>query len=419
MVAQATKSGYVYVFDRVTGEPIWDIEEVPVPQSDVPGEQTSPTQPIPTVPPPFTRHRVTIDNINPFYSDEKKEAWKKRLAEAKTDFFSPHSDKYETIVIPGAVGGANFGNTASNPDKGLLYVISHEYPSVYKLEKVEPPVLSKEEVKAATGLYSQFCKGCHGANLEGAAAPALKGAGNKVSWEEFQSIISAGKGQMPGFPHIDEKGMDALYKYLGGVIRRRRSFNSDGEEQSVDGPVVASGGAPVRPGSDRNLYGRGGMRAYPEGVPHPEDQYRSGYGLEYMDLMSPPWTSIFAYDLNAGTIKWRKPIGENFQIESGRDTAGIPGGPARKGMLVTSSGIVFSTIKGGQIYAFDEDNGELLWKYQLSKETMGLPAMYEVDSRDYIVVSATASFTEHSKDWSKELNALPSGYVVFALPSQE
>lgn len=420
VVAQATKQGYVFVFDRVTGEPIWDIQETPVPPSDVPGEWTSPTQPIPTVPPPFTRHVVTADDINPYYSDEKKEEWRKRLAEAKTEFFSPPSDKHETIVIPGAVGGANFGNSASNPEKGLLYVIAYDYPSVYKLTKVEPtPPISEKELLLAKNIYQQSCRTCHGKELEGGFAPALKNAGTRVPWEDFKSLVSQGKGQMPAFVHINDEGLEALYKFLGGSIGRRRP-SEDKTERPISGPVVATGGAPLKPGVDKNLYSRGRMKDYPAGVARPENQYRTGYGLEYMDLMSPPWTSIVAYDLNTGTIRWRKPLGENYQVkEAEREIAGIPGGSARKGMIVTSTGVVFCTSKGGLFYAFDADTGEVLWKHQLSKESMALPMMYELNGKTYIVVSATAPFTEHSLDWSKEPGARPSGYVVFSLPEKK
>jgi quinoprotein glucose dehydrogenase len=318
------------------------------------------------------------------------------------------------------VGGANFGNAASNPEKGQLYVIAYDYPSVYKLTKVDPeaPNLTEQEVKMAKGIYTKNCQTCHGADQQGGLGVPLKNIGSRLSWDEFQNIVVGGKGPMPAFGHIGQGEIEALYKYLGGTMRRRGS-ESDQQKPPVEGPVVASGGAPLKKSIDKGVFGRGGMKDYPEGVTPPEQRYRTGYGLEYMDLMSPPWTSITAYDLNTGTIKWRKPLGENYQITEGRETAGIPGGSARKGMIVTSTGVVFCTSKGGLFYAFDEDTGDVLWKYQMSMESMALPAMYTVHGKEYVVVSATAPFTEHSKDWSKEPGALPAGYLVFSLPDKK
>src|SRR6202012_4408087 len=127
-----------YVFNRLNGKPLWPIEERPVPVSDVPQERSSPTQPFPMVIPPFTRQIATTNDLNPFFSSEKRETWVNRIAAAHTGLFQPLSDKYETISMPGAVGGANRGGTAADPNRGIVYVLSAEYPSVYKLKRENP-----------------------------------------------------------------------------------------------------------------------------------------------------------------------------------------------------------------------------------------------------------------------------------------
>ena len=154
-VAIATKNGFMFVFDRVTGVPVFPIKETPFPASDMPGEKAWPTQPIPSLP-TFVRHEVTKETLNPYYSEAEKEKWYKRIDSAKSGLYIPPSDKYETIMMPGALGGANFGNTASNPDKGIVYIISHEWGSVYKLQRIKTmqELMSDDDVQKATTVYS-------------------------------------------------------------------------------------------------------------------------------------------------------------------------------------------------------------------------------------------------------------------------
>jgi quinoprotein glucose dehydrogenase len=226
---------------------------------------------------------------------------------------------------------------------------------------------------------------------------------------------------MPGFQHIDDRSLAGLYAWLAGKPanpnRRPPAFLN--EQKMPEGPVVASGGAPLPEGESQRTPGarNTGMRDYPAGIPVPTNRYTSDYGLQHSDLMSPVWSSILAYDMNKGTVLWRKPLGQDARIEKqGGTNTGIPIGSQRKGMIVTATGIVFATAKGGKLYAFDANNGELLWTAELSHETQGLPAMYAAKGKQYIVVSATAPFTEESIDKSKAPGALPRGYVAYALP---
>ena len=132
-VAQASKQGFMFVFDRVTGEPVFPIEERPVPKSEMPGEEAWPTQPFPTAPPPFARQIMTENDITPYFlSPEDRATWTERLKKARKGLFNPPSTD-ETVAVPGAVGGANWGNTAANPAAGLVYVMSQDFPSFYKL----------------------------------------------------------------------------------------------------------------------------------------------------------------------------------------------------------------------------------------------------------------------------------------------
>jgi quinoprotein glucose dehydrogenase len=414
-VAVATKHGFMFVFDRVTGEPVFPIEEKPFPASEMPGEESWPTQPMSSLP-SFTRHEVTKETLNPYFSDSIKQHWHKRLDSARSGLYVPPSDKYETVMMPGALGGANYGNTAADPKKGMMYVMTHEYASVYRLKKVGPPKidLSENEVKQVKTFYTSTCQTCHGENMSGGVGPSLANIGQHIFYDEFKNIITNGRGQMPAFAHVDEETLRALYRYVGGNPRSfnfRRNF----ETKTPDGPVVASGGAKIKPDEKRNAP----MSEYPEGVAYPPDRYTTDYGLEWPGILSPPWSSILAYDLNSGTIKWQKPIGEDSLYVQGDKTKGAPSGVLRKGMIITSTGVVFATAKGGKLYAFDADNGEILWETTLSHESNAQPSMYTLNGKQYLVINATSNFSQDSYNHSRKPHALPRGYIVYALPDDK
>ena len=161
------------------------------------------------------------------------------------------------------------------------------------------------------------------------------------------------------------------------------------------------------------------MMEYPEGVEHPTDRYITDYGLDWPGILSPPWSSILAYDLNNGTIKWRQPIGEDSLYVQGDKTKGTPSGTLRKGMIVTSTGVIFATAKGGKLYAFDADNGNILWETTLSYESNAQPSMYTLDGKQYLVINATSNFSPDGYNHSKKAGAMQRGYVVYALPDPE
>jgi quinoprotein glucose dehydrogenase len=231
-------------------------------------------------------------------------------------------------------------------------------------------------------------------------------------YDEFKNIVQNGRGRMPGIVHVDEQTLSSLFRYMGGVPR---SFNFSGrraEIKKVTGPIADSGGAHIKPDPGKGTA----MSEYPEGVIHPENRYTTDYGTEWMGLGSPPWASILAYDLNSGTIKWRMPIGEDSAYAKGDKSKGAPAGALRKGMVVTSTGVVFATAKGGKLYAFDADNGKILWETTLSNEVLGQPVMYSYKGKQFLVVNASGNFTADSYNHSVKPGAVKKGYIIYALP---
>jgi len=427
-VAIATKSGFMFVFDRVTGEPVFPIEEKPFPPSEMPGEQAWPTQPIPTLP-SFVRHEVTKETLNPLYpnpyiNNTEKEAWYKRIDAAKSGLYIPLSDKYEVIAMPGALGGANFGNSASNPTKGIVYLISHEHGSVYKLNRIKPPqeLMSADDLTKAKDLYASTCATCHGDKMQGnVAAPDINNAGQRITFDDFKTLLAAGKGRMPGFAHIEETRVTAIYRYLGGNPNQRFGAfgNRRPDPQMPPGPVVASGGAPIPPDATTAPA----LTDYPADVDHPKDRYTTDYGTNWSDMLGTPWSWIMAYDLNTGTIKWKQPIGEDLRTIEARskgikDPGAVDGG-AKKGIVVTSTGVIFCNGKGGKVYALDEDTGKILWETSLTRETNGQPIMYKLDGKEYLAINATSNFNRDTWATPWKPGKDPRGIVVYSLSSKK
>ncbi|MDT0684992.1 PQQ-binding-like beta-propeller repeat protein [Autumnicola psychrophila] len=427
-VAVVSKNGFVYVFDRSTGEPLWPIEERPVPQSEVSGEQTWPTQPFPTVIPPASRQEMEKSDLNPvFLSKEEKLEWENKWDSLQHGLFMPPSDIKETLAMPGAVGGVNWGNTAANPDKGILYVISINWPSLYErlvpLDTIQKRnKIAQTQSASSEEIYLQNCAACHGKDHSGIVGPSLVNIKERLNFKDFEQILISGRGDMPSFSQLDSLEMKSLYNYLS-ELKGKPNIMREVVDQQVEkplGPVVAAGGAPGGL-ETRKLENSGGRHGapYPLGVDVPDKRlYLNGWGLGVPYIIDPPWSEIMAYDLNTGDLKWKRPLGEDLEAKKkGFNDTGMLRAQ-RNGMVVTSTGLLFSTSKDGKIRAFDADNGKELWRADLPKGTEGLPAMYVENGKQYLVVTATSpfSFGRGNENSSSQKDDTQGGYVVFSLP---
>ncbi|MBP7775644.1 MAG: pyrroloquinoline quinone-dependent dehydrogenase [Acidobacteria bacterium] len=136
-VVQLTKQGFAFVFDRVTGMPVWPIEERPVPQSDIPGEQSSPTQPFPTAPPPFTSQGTSLDDAFDLTPELKVAAQAEMKKYRLGPLYTPPSME-GTLARPGVWGGANWGGGAFDPETGMLYLKTVGMAQVFRIQKRDP-----------------------------------------------------------------------------------------------------------------------------------------------------------------------------------------------------------------------------------------------------------------------------------------
>lgn len=378
IVAVAAKTGMLFVFDRETGTPLWPIEERPVPASEMPGEEAWPTQPFPTRPEPFIPQTFDLEtDLNPYLLASERDS----IVEAVRGMiykgiFTP-PDIRPTFQIPGNLGGGNWGSSAGDPGEGTFYIMSRNKPSVLELQQITAGRAGTGASPIDNGqiLYQQYCLVCHGSDFQGQPAagfPSLQDVTNRLSNAEFVQITRNGGTRMPSFLQLEDEDIDALQMYLANP---QLALNSV-EESSSTGPV----------------------------------RYQSGYNhitdSKGVPVIKPPWTRLTAYDLNAGTIKWQVPVGEMPHLaEQGITNTGmgnLNGGPA-----VTAGGLIFQAA-GDKLWAYDKDTGAVLWSGLLPANGKGIPAIYEVDGRQYIVISAPGERIE--------VEGQVPAFVAFALP---
>ena len=411
IVAQATKFGLLYVFNRVTGEPLWPIEERPVPQSDVPGEQSSPTQPFPTKPPPFARLKFGVEDLNPYVDPEEKKVLRGILLNALNEgVFTPSSHTRNTITVPGELGASNWGGSAGDPETGMLYVRTADQPAMHILREWRPQG-SRRGSPAERGLasYSLNCEICHGTpeangirSMDRSSVIPVK----ELGAERIQAAVREGFGQMPAFPTatLSNGELETLIDFLLG-----KAAVSDHVEEEPRRPGRVQPELPPMPDGLTRYTGRLGA------------MWRTNSGLS---AMGPPWGQIVAYDLNEGTIKWKAPLGTvPALVALGIKNTGNAHRLHRNGPAVTAGGLIFvGTWSDRTLRAYDKDDGSILWEYQIEANPEGLASVFEVDGRQYVAFCASGSAEDSDEpDDNQSIAFVPGkasaqGYYVFALP---
>jgi quinoprotein glucose dehydrogenase len=351
-VAQATKHGYVFVFDRANGTPIFPIEYRKFPPSDVPGEVAADAQPIPTRPAPFSRQLLTADTVTSRTPEAR--AWAlAELAKFSNDgLFVPLSVGRQTVVFPGFDGGAEWGGQAFDPETGFYYVNANDLAWTGGLA---PAV----EASSGRGIYQQNCAACHRDDLQGTPPQiaSLVGIAQRRTGSEILAIIQKGAGRMPGFPYLSPGAVAVLVEYL-----------------------ISGTDAPTAPTAQTS--------SSPPLVPYRFTGYRKFLDPDGYPAVAPPWGTLNAINLNTGDFVWRVPLGEYPEFAAkGLTNTGTEnyGGP-----IVTAGGLVFiaATNFDRKFRAFDKATGALLWETTLPFSGNGTPATYEVGGRQYVAVAA-------------------------------
>lgn len=443
VVAVAGKTGWLYVFDRVTGEPIWPIEERRVPKSDMPGEESWPTQPFPTNPPPFARQSFGVEDISPYLPPADAEAFKQRLLASRNEgIFTPISFG-DTVHVPTSNGGALFGGTAAEPTTGAVYVVTHDNPGILHLLRPGENAARGGGIPTPPGqiVYQQNCQACHGPDRQGTengaalvyvtADPAnnIVAGAPRVDAATIRATVTAGKGRMPAFPHLTSTDLDTLVAYLTtapggrGVIAGGRGRGAAVGSGAPPALIVGSGSVSTRP-EPPGGRGRGALPPYPDGVPQTERYVINEYNT-VGNRIKPPYTSIVKYDLNTPAIKWRIGFGDDPALAArGITGTGMPG--LLNSVIVTASGLVFGAGGDNQIRAWDSDSGRQLWSSRFGGNFVGSPAMYEMDGRQYLLVPAASTTGGRGSGAAAPVAGpqaaatatAPMGWVVYALPTK-
>lgn len=368
-VAQVTKQGHVFVFNRLTGDPMFPIEEHKFPGSDVPGEQTSTTQPIPTKPPPFTRQSFTANDLNPTVAD--REDVLKVMSESRTG--SPYIPitRQRTVIFPGTSGGAHWGGAAVDQE-AIMYVPASEIPVTTALVDAPQP----KSLTSGKQAYQLHCSACHGADLRGdhsGTFPSLVGISDRMTEEGLQQLLKKGRGMMPAFSYVSQEERNGMISFLLG--------EEDATFTVADSAASRAGSPYIHTGYDRWYDSNG----YP--------------------VNAPPWGTLTAIDLQSGERLWQVPLGEFPSLkEKGIAPTGTDnyGGP-----LVTASGLVFiAATPDKKFRAFDKHNGDILWETVLPAAGYASPSTYAVNNRQYVVIACGGG---------KLKSASGDKYVAFAI----
>ena len=361
-VAQPTKNGYLYLLNRDTGDPLFPVEEVPVPtEGALPGEKPHPTQPIPTIPAPFARQSLQPTDINPYLSEEDQAAMQDILAHSRlgSPYLLPGEDTH--LLLPGFDGGGEWGGPSFDPQTGIMYVNANNMAWLIKMNKVEWKVPAHENwVQAGQRLYGQYCQSCHGANLQGTGNnPGLLTIKDRIDESAFTELLATGRRMMPSFAHLEEEEVRAIASYVLELEEAKKNTFS------------------IRPGKSEDD---------PNFLPYRLNGYKKFLTKDGMPGMSPPWGTLTAIDLNAGEHVWSTNLGEYPEY---RDR-GIPatGTENYGGSVVTAGGLLFiAATLDGKFRAFNKRTGELLWEYDLPAAGFATPAIYEQNGKQYVVIA--------------------------------
>lgn len=368
-VAQTTKQGFVYLFDRTNGKPLFPVQYQKYPPSTVPGEVAASEQPLPTMPAPFARQRLTEDLLTtrtPEAHQWALENFRKFRSEGQ---FVPLSVGKDTVIFPGFDGGGEWGGPAVDPETGIIYINANDIAWTGGL-------VASTGDDSPKSIYMSQCSVCHGEKMTGSppALPPLVGITSRLTPTQIAATITYGKKRMPGFPNLTDDQVLALIDFL--------TTGASKQMPSSEPPPAAM------------RYVFTGYRRFldPEGYP----------------AVAPPWGTLNAINLNTGAYVWKIPLGEYPELAAqGLKNTGTEnyGGP-----LVTAGGLVFigATNFDKKFHAFDKATGELLWETLLPFAGNATPASYEVNGRQFVVIAAGGGKDPKSKSGGV--------YVAFALP---
>jgi quinoprotein glucose dehydrogenase len=352
-VAQATKQGALFLFDRVSGTPLFPIEDRKVPASTVEGEVASAMQPFPTKPVPYARQRLTEDMLTTRTPEAHRWAVEQFRTFQSDGQFVPLAVGKETVVFPGFDGGAEWGGSALDPTSGVIYINANDVPWSGSLRASSPSASLGRQT------YVTQCAACHGENLQGGSGfPALTDLRARRTPEQVTGIVRAGLNRMPAFSTLPPPALAAVVEYV---------LSGEAKEAIAAAPSPAD-------------------------LPYAFTGYHKFLDPDGYPAVVPPWGTLNAINLNTGEYVWKVPLGEYPElVEKGIKDTGSEnyGGP-----IVTAGGLLLigATNFDRRFRAFDKDTGKLLWESMLPNSANATPATYEINGKQYVVVPAFGGY---------------------------
>jgi len=360
-IAQSSKTGFVFVLNRETGEPLYPIHEVSVPsQSELNGEKPWPTQPEPELPKPFARQVLTEQDLNRFIPDSSYQDIRKRLAGYKTgNMFNPPS-KEGTIIFPGYDGGGEYGGPSYDPEAGILYINSNEMAWVLTMldNPMSPATSNQTNLQAGNLLYITTCMGCHGPQRQGSGNyPTLINVNKKYNKEQFIGLISEGRRMMPAFKQLGDGEKEALASFILDI-------KAEQQKKFIPNP---NAGDP---------YWK---------LPYESSGYYKFLTKEGYPAVAPPWGTLNAIDLNTGQYVWKDTLGDYPELKA----KGIHSGTENYGgSAITAGGLLFIAATSDEKFrAYNKRTGQLLWETDLPAGGFATPSIYEVHGKEYVVIA--------------------------------
>ncbi len=357
-VAQITKSGFVFLFDRESGSPLFPVEERAVPASDLRGEQASPTQPFPLRPAPFARQVIGEADLTNLSPDANAAAQRRFRMLRANGLFTPPS-REGSIMLPGFDGGGEWGGAAVDRETGVIYVNASDVPWIAAMRESAKIPPATGVPRPGVAVYAAACASCHGSDRRGKErAPSLIGVGARLSTEQLQEVLERGRGFMPSFANLPEDEKSAVIAYLLG----KRGTSGTSPKRAAANPTQAK--APY------------------EFVGY--ERWRDSAGFP---AVKPPWGTLSAIDLNTGEYRWRIPLGEHAALTA----KGVPvtGTEQYGGPIVTAGGLVFiAATQDAKFRAFDKTTGKLLWETTLPAAGYATPSTFAVRGKQFVVIAA-------------------------------
>nr|WP_299342318.1 PQQ-binding-like beta-propeller repeat protein [Allomuricauda sp.] len=362
-VAQITKSGHVFVFNRLTGEPLFPIEEKSYPSSPLMGEKAFKTQPLPLLPKPFARQVLKENDLyepnRPAFVDDfvdkdqnidSPTVLEKFRSVTSNGQFIP-IDTTGVVLYPGADGGAEWGGAALDPTNGVMYVNSNEMAWIVRMKPVEAG--DGNSTNFGKSLTQIHCARCHGGELQGLAGiPELQNVKDRFSIDSIASIVKYGKGAMPGMPNLSENEIKSIVNFVSQVEDEK---DHRVEETSLKVPYSVAG------------FGR----------------FKDDRGFP---VVKPPWGTLNAIDLNTGEYLWKIPLGHDENLND--PNIPVSGTENYGGPVITSGGVLFiAATRDEKIRAFNMKSGELLWEDQLPAGGYATPSTYKANGKQYVVIA--------------------------------